>query len=60
MKIGHKLEANRLSGLHTTGSGLFKSDLTASARQIFKIKRATSEPAEIKAQGIAIPEVEVA
>ena len=60
MKIAHKLEANRLSGLHTTGSGLFKSDLTASARQIFKIKRATSEPAGIKAEGIEAPEVEVA
>lgn len=60
MKIGHKLEANRLGGLHTTGSGLFKSDFTESARQIFKIKRATSEPAGIKAEGIEAPEVEVA
>ena len=60
MKIAHKLEANRFGGLHTTGSGLFKSDMTASARQIFKIKRAASGPEEGKAEASEAPEVEVA
>jgi hypothetical protein len=57
MKIAHKLEANRLSGLHTTGSGLFKTDLTASARQIFKIKRTPSDTNNGQGEGA---EVEVA
>ena len=45
MKIAHKLETNRFGGKHTTGSGLFKTDITASTRQIFttKMKRGQSE-----------------
>ena len=45
MKIAHKLESNRFGGKHTTGSGLFKTDMTASTRQIFttKVKRGQSE-----------------
>jgi hypothetical protein len=45
MKIAHQLEKNRFSGLHTTGSGVFKSDITASSRLIFgsKIKREESD-----------------
>lgn len=45
MKIAHRVEANRFSGKHTTGSGLFKTDITASTRQIFntKLKRGQSE-----------------
>ena len=56
MKTAHKLEANRLSGLHTTGSGIFKSDITASARLIFSPKKRT-EGAELAKEGA---EVEVA
>ncbi|OMJ77689.1 hypothetical protein SteCoe_22635 [Stentor coeruleus] len=43
MKIAHKLETNRLSGLHTTGSGVFKSDINASARAIFTPKAKKTE-----------------
>ena len=38
IKIAHKLERNRLDGKHTTGSGIFKSDITASSRAIFSPK----------------------
>ena len=38
IKIAHKLEKNRLDGKHTTGSGIFKSDITASSRTIFSPK----------------------
>ena len=38
IKIAHKLEKNRLDGKHTTGSGIFKSDITVSSRTIFSPK----------------------
>ena len=38
IKIAHKLEKNRLDGKHTTGSGIFKSDITQSSRAIFNPK----------------------
>jgi hypothetical protein len=38
IKISHKLEKNRFDGKHTTGSGIFKSDITASSRAIFSPK----------------------
>ena len=40
VKISHKLEKNRFDGKHTTGSGVFKSDITASSRKIFSPKTA--------------------
>lgn len=53
IKIAHKLEKNRLDGRHTTGSGIFKSDITASSRAIFSPKTAGGEekdsPTEIQA-----------
>jgi hypothetical protein len=45
IKIAHKLEKNRLDGKHTTGSGIFKSDITMSSRAIFspKVNNAAEE-----------------
>ena len=43
IKIAHKLEKNRLDGKHTTGSGIFKSDITLSSRAIFSPKTALKQ-----------------
>ena len=60
MKIAHKLEMNRFNGLHTTGSGTFKSDFSISARVIFtsrSLKRLDPDGAVLVPEN---PEVEVA
>jgi hypothetical protein len=49
IKIAHKLEKNRFDGKHTTGSGIFKSDITASSRAIFSPKKPRTAEGEEKA-----------
>lgn len=52
IKIAHKLEKNRLDGKHTTGSGIFKSDITVSSRAIFSPKLAGKEEAAGEGQPV--------
>lgn len=52
IKIAHKLEKNRLDGKHTTGSGIFKSDITASSRAIFSPKVTAKEEAAGEGQPV--------